>query len=85
MNVPSPKQLPWFDRHLCIACTMCAGACPTGAISLEIQHGATGRRRFPAVTDEKKCIGCMACEQECPVGAIAMRDRESRPLPETTS
>ena len=71
MNKP-PKEKPRFDREVCIACTMCATTCPTGAIDLEIRNSNHGFRRFPVLTDPKKCIGCKACEQECPSGAIGM-------------
>jgi formate hydrogenlyase subunit 6/NADH:ubiquinone oxidoreductase subunit I len=68
----TPKGKPRFDREICIACTMCANICPTGAIDLEIRNSGSGFRRFPMLADEKKCIGCSACEQECPSGAIEM-------------
>ena len=71
MNKP-PKEKPRFDRELCIACTMCANLCPTGAIDLEIRNSNHGFRRFPVLNDPKKCVGCKACEQECPSGAIGM-------------
>jgi formate hydrogenlyase subunit 6/NADH:ubiquinone oxidoreductase subunit I len=71
MNKP-PKGKPRFDREICIACTMCANICPTGAIGLEIRNSGNGFRRFPMLADKKKCIGCSACELECPSGAIDM-------------
>jgi len=72
MNRAAQKEAPRFDRELCIACTMCAGICPTGVIGLEIRNSTHGFRRFPVLADEKRCIGCKACEQECPSGAIHM-------------
>ncbi len=72
MNKIKQKTAPRFDREICIACTMCADICPTGAIDLEIRNSARGFRRFPVIRDEKKCTGCGACEAECPSGAIAM-------------
>ncbi|RJP86894.1 MAG: 4Fe-4S dicluster domain-containing protein [Desulfobacteraceae bacterium] len=72
MTRQSQKPTPRFDREVCIACTMCAGICPTGVIGLEIRNSARGFRRFPVLTDEKRCIGCKACEQDCPSGAIQM-------------
>ena len=49
----TPKGKPRFDRELCIACTMCANICPTGAIDLEIRNSINGFRRFPVVADKK--------------------------------
>ncbi len=74
MNNQNRKEIPRFDRELCIACTMCAGICPTGVIDLEIRNSSHGFRRFPILTNEKKCIACKACEQECPSGAISMKE-----------
>jgi len=72
MNQTKQKGIPRFDRELCIACTMCAGICPTGAIDLEIRNSSHGFRRFPVLAEPKKCIGCGACDEECPSGAISM-------------
>ena len=67
------KEKPQFDRELCIACTMCADICPTGAIDLEIRNSMHGFRRFPVLADENKCISCKSCETDCPSGAISMK------------
>lgn len=72
MNKTKQKTAPRFDVERCIACTMCADICPTGAIDLEIRNSAHGFRRFPVIKDKKKCIGCGACDEECPSGAISM-------------
>lgn len=46
----------------CIACGVCAGNCPVGAIS-----EADGKYAIDAGT----CIDCGACAENCPVGAPA--------------
>jgi NADP-reducing hydrogenase subunit HndC len=49
----------------CKGCTMCAKACPVGAIS--------GERRQPHEIDPKACIKCGACMDTCKFGAIERR------------
>ncbi len=49
----------------CVACGLCAKACPAGALSLK------GRDR--PVLDGKKCIECCCCHEVCPEKAVEMR------------
>ncbi len=52
-----------IDPVKCKGCTLCARACPAGAIS--------GTVRQPHVIDTGKCVKCGACMEKCKFGAIS--------------
>ena len=64
-------------RVKCVACFMCAAACPAECIHIE---GAPAppdwknRERYPVrfEIDMLRCIYCGYCEEACPVDAIAL-------------
>ena len=49
----------------CKCCTMCAKACPVGAIA--------GERKVVHVIDQQKCIKCGVCMDTCKFGAIVRK------------
>ena len=52
-----------IDPVKCKGCTLCARACPAGAIS--------GTVRQPHSIDTGKCVKCGACMEKCKFGAIS--------------
>lgn len=64
-------------RVKCVACMLCATACPANCISIEAAAAPPewpDRDKFPAtfVLDELRCIYCGMCEEACPVDAIEL-------------
>lgn len=62
------------DGERCVACNMCARACP--ALAIEVQGGDTEKEkeRYPVKFEINmlRCIFCGYCEEACPEEAIVM-------------
>jgi NADH-quinone oxidoreductase subunit I len=66
-------------RVKCVACYMCATACPAHCIDIVAAPAPEGwqkdgREKYPEtfVIDELRCIYCGMCEEACPVDAIEL-------------
>jgi NADH-quinone oxidoreductase subunit I len=62
-------------RVKCVACFMCATACPANCITIDgAQAPWPDRDKYPTkfVIDELRCIYCGMCEEACPVDAIEL-------------
>lgn len=60
----------------CVACNLCAVACPVGCISLQKAETEDGRW-YPEFfrINFSRCIFCGMCEEACPKSAIYLTDR----------
>ncbi len=71
-----------FGRELCVACELCAKACPTQCITVVPMEDDTGRGIADRVAsvwkvDLVRCLFCGYCEDACPTRALRLgRDYE---------
>ncbi|MCX5794702.1 MAG: NADH-quinone oxidoreductase subunit I [Elusimicrobia bacterium] len=78
VQYPTEKLVPYdafrgallFDPATCIACSLCAKACPSACIALESQVHPETKKRVPKVEwytlDLGKCNFCGLCQEACP-------------------
>jgi NADH-quinone oxidoreductase subunit I len=87
VTIQYPEQKPylaprWRGRIIlsrvngqerCVACYLCAVACPTDCIALQATEDETGRR-YPEFfrINFSRCIFCGFCEEACPTYAIQL-------------
>lgn len=88
VTIPYPDRKPYLapryrgriilsrdpdGEERCVACYLCAAACPVDCIALQATQDETGRR-YPAFfrINFSRCIFCGFCEEACPTYAIQL-------------
>ena len=61
------KKQAVVDKSICVACGVCAKACPKDAISIY--------RGCYAQVEQVRCVGCSLCAKNCPAGCISIQER----------
>jgi Pyruvate/2-oxoacid:ferredoxin oxidoreductase delta subunit len=64
-----------LEAEACVACGVCTGRCPMGALALP--EGADA-----AVLAAERCIGCGLCVSTCPTGALSLARKPQAEQPE---
>lgn len=69
-----PVLVKEHGQERCVACGLCARACPPLAISMQAAETEDAKERFPETFEINmlRCIYCGFCEDVCPEEAIVM-------------
>lgn len=69
-----PVLVKEHNQERCVACGLCARACPPLAISMQAAETTDPKERFPEMFEINmlRCIYCGFCEDVCPEEAIVM-------------
>ncbi|MBO6586418.1 MAG: NADH-quinone oxidoreductase subunit I [Gracilimonas sp.] len=69
-----PVLVEDHNKERCVACGLCARACPPLAISMQAKETEDEKERYPDFFEINmlRCIYCGYCEEVCPEEAIVM-------------
>ncbi|MFQ5816838.1 MAG: NuoI/complex I 23 kDa subunit family protein [Terriglobia bacterium] len=73
-GAPRLNNHPETDETLCIACNLCALACPENLIVVGWQREEASRRKVLThfTYDLSRCMFCGCCEDACPTDALEL-------------
>lgn len=99
MTEKYPEEMPFlasewrggfqFDASACIACGLCAKACPNHVIEMTVSKNEEGKKQLDAyVLNQQYCMFCGFCVETCPKHCLrftkefesAVYDRHDVPL-----
>ena len=69
---PRYRGFHTFDEDLCIACDLCAKACPVDCIYIEADTRGKNAQITRYAIDYSKCMFCALCCDPCPTDCIKM-------------
>jgi NADH-quinone oxidoreductase subunit I len=73
-GLPRLKKDPETGKTLCIACDLCAKACPENLIHVESERDPVTKRKVLTkyTFDISRCMFCGLCEESCSTDAIEL-------------
>jgi len=73
-GAPRLNTNPETGETLCIACNLCALACPEGLIVVSSERNEQTRRKelTTFTLDISRCMFCGLCQEACPTGALEL-------------